>query len=184
MSLRRFAVEARAELDGMVLRGYASVFDQAADLPGHSEVMARSAFDKALADESVDVRALWNHNADHLLGRQSSGTLRLRVDDDGLAFEVDLPDTSVGRDVAELVRRGDLSGASFGFLPGDDEWSTRGGVRTRTHLSVERLVDVSPVTWPAYAGASVSMRAVSNGRPSRVRSQMVRVRARLRSESA
>lgn len=182
MSTTRFAVECRAQVRGSKLTGYASVFDQAADLGNHFEVIARSAFTRALADPSTDVRALWNHDPNHLLGRQSSGTLRLSTDAHGLHYEVDIPDTSVGRDVRALAERGDVTGASFAFVPDEDEWSVRSGARVRTHTSVARLVDVSPVTFPAYDGASTALRAVdfaSLGGGNRRASQLVRARARV-----
>lgn len=182
MTVQRFGVQLRAEVTGRKLTGHAAVFDQVADLgPWGLEALGRSAFDAVLADKATDVRALFNHDPSQLLGRQSSGTLRVGVDDEGLEFEIrDLPNTQAGNDVRELVERGDLTGASFGFVPGDDEWSKAGdGRRLRTHTSVARLVDVSPVTWPAYEGASVSMRSMKFDRPARARSQLIRARARV-----
>jgi HK97 family phage prohead protease len=177
--VQRFGVQLRAEVTGSKLAGHAAVFDQAADMGGHLESLASTAFKRALDDPATDVRSLWNHNPDHLLGRQSSGTLRLGVDSEGLEFEVDLPDTSIGRDLRELAARGDITGASFAFVPDEDDWSTRDGRRLRTHTSVGRLLDVSPVTFPAYEGAGVALRSFPTGRPSRVRSQLIRARARV-----
>lgn len=179
-ALLRFGVHLRAEVTGDRLSGHAAVFEQLAELPGHYEQLARSAFDAALSDEATDVRALLNHDPSLLLGRQGAGTLRVGTDSEGLEFEVDLPATGAGRDVRELVSRGDLSGASFGFIPGDDEWDRApDGRQLRTHTSVARLVDVSPVTFPAYEGASVSMRSMQFDRPRRGRSQLIRARARV-----
>lgn len=176
----RFGVLLRSELKkGRILEGHASVFNQGAELPGHIEMIAPTAFKRALDDPTTDVRALFNHDPSKLLGRQSSGTLRLSVDSQGLPFEVDLPDTTVGRDVEILAQRMDITGASFGFIPDEDEWETVNGRRIRTHTSVRRLVDVSPVTFPAYEGASVAMRAMSFERSVSVRSQLVRARARV-----
>jgi HK97 family phage prohead protease len=156
------------------LGGYAAVFDQTTDLGWMGkERLARSAFDDRLGD---DVRALWNHDASALLGRSTAGTLRLSVDSTGLEYEVDLPDTTLGRDMRVLVERGDVDGASFGFVPG--EWSWDEEQELRTHLSVRRLVDVSPVTFPAYDGASTQARAVSD-LADRRRSQLIRARARI-----
>lgn len=179
MTVTRFAVECRSEVKGNLLIGYASVFDQAADLGNHFEVMGQQAFRSALADPVTDVRALFNHDPSLLLGRQASGTLRLGTDTHGLSYEVDLPDTTLGRDVRALAERGDITGASFAFVPGEDEWSTRGSSRVRTHTSVARLVDVSPVTFPAYEGASTALRAMNFGPANRRRSQLVRARARV-----
>lgn len=178
----RFGVELRAEVTGNKLVGHAAVFDQYAPLPSHLEAMSRSAFEQVRADAGTDVRALYEHDPAKLLGRQSSGTLRWSVDSEGLPFEVDLPDTTHGRDVRELALRGDLSGASFGFIPGADEWSHVQGRQLRTHTSVARLVDLSVVAFPAYAGATVMLRSLDKvGVPAleSLQSQLVRARARV-----
>lgn len=167
------AVECRAQLKGNQLGGYAAVFDQTVDLGFGRERIAQGAFDTAL--ETSDVRALWNHDARLVLGRQSSGTLQLSVDSTGLAYEIDLPDTSYARDVRALVERGDVNGASFQFIPEKIEWADDN--TTRVHLSVGQLIDVSPVTFPAYEGASVEAR--SRRAPTRRPSQLIRARARI-----
>jgi HK97 family phage prohead protease len=157
--MQRFNVQLRASLDGNVLHGHAAVFNQVAKVPGGYEALARSAFDAVLADQTTDARALRDHNPSMLLGRQSAKTLRLGVDDEGLLFDVDLPDTSYANDLRILVDRGDLDGASFGFVPGEDA-ITRApdGVQLRTHTSIKNLIDVSAVTFPAYDGAGVALR--------------------------
>jgi HK97 family phage prohead protease len=157
------------------LGGYAAVFDQTTDLGWMGkERLARTAFADVLADSATDVRALWNHDMRLLLGRQAAGTLRLSTDTRGLEYEVELPDTTYARDVRALAERGDLDGASFAFLPG--EWTYDETSDTRTHTSVARLVDVSPVTIGAYAGASTEARSQASA--SRRRSQLIRVRHR------
>lgn len=130
------------------LEGHAAVFDSLSqDLGGFVERVAPGAFAETLSE---DVRALFNHDRSALLGRASTGTLRLAVDSNGLAYEVDLPETSLARDVAELAGRGDLRGSSFGFVVRDDTWEEMDdGTIVRTLLSV-RLYDVGPVTEPAY----------------------------------
>ena len=173
----RFQVEFRSTLDGDTLRGHASVFGQMARLPGHYERMAPQAFSAVLDRTDTDARALVNHDPNLLLGRQSAGTLRLKADGDGLAFEVDLPDTSYARDLRVLVNRGDLTGASFAFIPGEDDWSTVNGRQVRTHTSVAELLDVSPVTYPAYSGTDVALRFIDFAGPSG-RGQLIRARAR------
>lgn len=177
--LTRVNVLCRAEVKGSKLGGYASVFDQTTDLGWlGKERIARSAFDAVLADSNTDVRALFNHEASMLLGRQASKTLRLSVDSHGLEFEIDLPDTSLGRDVRVLVERGDIDGASFGFVPGHWSYDEAGDIVT--HTSVRRLVDVSPVSFPAYEGASTEARSEDLG-ITRQRFQLIRARARIRS---
>ncbi|MCV7068329.1 HK97 family phage prohead protease [Mycolicibacterium farcinogenes] len=182
----RFGVELRSEVKGNKLIGHAGRVRSCAEVPGHLEALHRSAFDAVRKDAGTDVRALFNHDPSKLLGRQSSGTLRWSVDSTGLPFECDLPDTSVGRDVRELAQRGDLNGASFGFLPGADAWSrTQDGRQLRTHTSVSRLVDVSIVTFPAYTGTSVMLRSLDRiplNRPAMTESrasQLIRARHRI-----
>jgi HK97 family phage prohead protease len=181
--MQRFAVEMRAAIEGNTLVGHAAVFGQTADVPGHYEQIARSAFDRVL--QGSDARFLLNHDPNMLLGREGAGTLTLSTDDTGLAFRVDLPDTQAGRDVRELVRRGDLSGGSFAFIPGEDKWSTASdGRQLRTHTDISHLQDVSVVTYPAYAGTDVALRSLDiTTRPPCGRSQLIRARARLNRRS-
>ena len=175
--MNRFLVEFRAELDGNRLVGHAAVFGQTARLAGGYERIAPTAFQRALEAPETDVRALVNHNPAMVLGRQSAGTLRLSTDKEGLRFDVDLPDTSYARDLRELVARGDVTGASFGFIPGEDEFATApDGKQVRTHTSVAKLIDVSPVTFPAYEGAGVALRHVEFARVS-ARAQAALIRA-------
>lgn len=178
-SLTRYSVQFRSQLDGNMLTGHASVFGQLAKMPGHYEAIAPGAFDEVLDRSDTDVRALINHDPAMLLGRQSSGTLRLKADNEGLYFEIDLPDTSYAHDLKVLAARGDITGASFGWVIGDDKWSKLpDGSQLRTHTRIAELVDVSPVTFPAYSDASVSLRHYDFGRGSS-RSQMIRARARV-----
>jgi HK97 family phage prohead protease len=127
---------------------------------GFREQIAPGAFNDAIKDD--DVRALFNHDPNILLGRTASGTLQLTTDKRGLKYSVDLPDTAAARDVRELIRRGDVSGSSFGFMVDEDEWDERdvknGKLPLRTILKAS-LFDVSPVTYPAYPQTSVSARS-------------------------
>jgi len=142
------------------------------------ERIANRAFDGVLADKNLDCVCTFNHSMDAVLGRTSSGTLRLRADDQGLAFDCDLPNTQLGKDTYELVKRGDLPGMSFAFELGerDDDWEEEEieddkdlGLRGRVVNAVRRWVvrtikgfrklhDVSIVTAPAYPGTSVDAR--------------------------
>lgn len=157
--MERLYAELRADIHGDTLAGRAAVFGQLAEIRGAWEAIAPTAFTEALG-RGDDVVALRDHNPELLLGRTANGTLRLDTDDDGLAFEVDLPDTSYAHDVKRLVAGGYLRGASFGFLPGRDEMG-RGpdGRQLRTHTSIKRLLDVSVVATPAYDGTTVTLRA-------------------------
>jgi HK97 family phage prohead protease len=180
MSLERLAFELRAEVSGDTLAGHAAVFDTVAKVGGHYEMLARSAFDDVLERGERDVAFLVNHDENQLLGRQSSGTLRIGTDARGLAFEVDLPDTQLGHDVKTLVRRRDLNAGSFGFIPGADQWGRASdGLQVRTHTKIALLRDASIVTFPAYSGTDMLLRSLGIPmRPPRGRSQLVRARAR------
>ncbi len=142
--------------------GVAAVFNVDTTIGGRFvERIAPGAFRESL-DRGDDVVALFNHEASRVLGRRSSTTLRVWVDDVGLRYEIQAnprdPDAAA---VLAKIARGDVTGSSFQFevLPGGDEITFRGdGMPVRTLLSV-RLIDVSPVTFPAYAGTSTSARA-------------------------
>lgn len=172
-------MELRAEVSGNVLVGHAAVFGQSAEVRGGYERLARTAFDEAL--KTSDARFLLNHDPSALLGRQGSGTLRLSTDNKGLLFEVDLPDTQLGRDVRTLVGRGDLNAGSFGFIPGTDKFTTAtDGKQIRTHTSIKSLLDASLVTYPAYSGTDAQLRNMNiETRPPSGRSQLIRARAQL-----
>lgn len=149
-------VELRAAPQGRnspgTLSGYAAVYGKrSSDLGGFIEQIERGAFRDCL---SHDVRALFNHNDHHILGRTKAGTLRLFDEPKGLRYEVDLPDTTAGRDVAESVRRGDVTGSSFQFkMPPEmtgERWEWDGPTAVRTVHKVHQLYDVGPVVYPAY----------------------------------
>lgn len=151
--------ELRASADGEPprLTGYAAVFNSLSeDLGGFREQIKSGAFSKTLTES--DVRALWNHDPNIVLGRTRSGTLRLREDNIGLAFEIDLPDTQQARDLIVLARRGDVDQMSFGFRTIKDGWDTVGEQIVRTLVEVQ-LFDVSPVTFPAYPQTSANVRS-------------------------
>lgn len=138
-----------------MFRGHAAVFDsESEDLGGFVETIARGAFRRALADEP-DVRALFNHDSNYVLGRTTNGTLRLGEDPRGLVAEFEAPDTQYARDLRELVKRGDVNQMSFAFTVARDDWRERpDGTIHRRVLEVDRLYDVSLVTTPAYPETS------------------------------
>lgn len=142
--------------------GYASVFDRAADIGTFDEIVRPGAFARAVR-EKQDVRALINHDANHVLGRSSAGTLRMMEDDTGLKVEIDPPDTQAARDLMESMRRGDVSQMSFAFIPaegGERVSRDKGtGRRLRELLDVD-LFDVSVVTYPAYEETSAAVRSI------------------------
>jgi HK97 family phage prohead protease len=146
-------------IDGKATRvgGYAAKFDsESVDLGGFVERIAQGAFSGSM---DKDIRALWNHDTNHVLGRRSAGTLRLVEDTVGLAFELDLPDTQAGRDVAVSIERRDVTGMSFGFAVRKDQWAKIGDKRwLRTLLDVD-LMEISPTGFPAYQSTEVGMRS-------------------------
>lgn len=171
-SERRFAIDGwqtgdfqiRAEGDGMTFEGYAAVFNSDSNaLPFWGiERIAPGAFAKSLS-EARNIRMFANHNSDMLLASTSNKTLRLSEDDTGLKVEADLPDTTLGRDLATLIKRGDVDSMSFGFIPVKYQTKTgKDGVDRTTHTEV-RLMEVSPVTsWPAYDATSAFVRHLAD----------------------
>lgn len=140
------------------ITGHAAVFDQLSeDLGGFRERIAPGAFAGTLA--SADIRALFNHDANFVLGRNKAGTLRLKEDLTCLAIEIDPPDTQFARDLGVSMKRGDISQMSFGFYTVADKWAKVDGAWVRTLLEVD-LLDVSPVTYPAYPQTDVAVRAL------------------------
>jgi uncharacterized protein len=159
---RRASAELRAA--GRKLEGYAAIFDSPARVAGFMEVIKPGAFRAALAARA-DVLALVDHDPSRLLARTSSGTLRLAEDARGLHFELDVPDTQLGRDVLALAERRDLGGMSFSFrVPkgraGAEAWPTP----QRRELRAVDLIEVSVVhAFPAYGGTAVHARARADG---------------------
>lgn len=165
-SERRAWVECRVKPDKRVtngagrLRGYAAVFDTLSNPLPWYEKIAPGAFTDSLANGD-DVRALREHDPSKILGRTSAGTLNLRETRKGLLSEIQLPDTELGRDTMEAVKRGDLTQMSFGFYTIDDEWKKEDGKDVRIVKRAE-LFDVSVVAFPAYEDTTVAARAYRN----------------------
>ena len=151
--------------DGKKIQGYAAVFGPLSqDLGGFVERVDPQAFKRSLEDQA-DIRALLDHDSSKILGRTSSGTLRVSTDSHGLRIEVDLPDTSYARDLKAVMARGDVSQMSFGFMvrAGGESWSqTEDGQRLRTLTDVE-LIEVSIVSIPAYASTEAVLRSQPEG---------------------
>ncbi|AJA22119.1 TPA: HK97 family phage prohead protease [Bacillus thuringiensis] len=139
-----------------MITGYAAVFNSKTSIGGwFDEIIAPGAFARALS-ENGDIRALFNHNWDNVLGRTKSGTLRLEEDAKGLKFEVELPNTSTGRDLAESMSRGDINQCSFGFWVTEEEWDYNVEPALRTVKEVE-LYEISVVSIPAYDDTEASL---------------------------
>lgn len=153
------AVEIRQADDGKAtLVGLAAVFERLSEnLGGFREQIMPGAFDDA---DMSDVRGLFNHDANFVLGRTRSDTLELEITKKGLRFEIDLPDTQTIRDlVLGPIQRGDVDQSSFGFIvaPGGASFDeNEDGVLIRTITKFQRIFDVSPVTFPAFQDTVVS----------------------------
>ena len=141
-------IELRQEGDGMTFSGYAAKFNSPSQPLPFTEVIKPGAFKRSL-DRRNDIKLLWNHDTGSVLGSTRAGTLTVKEDERGLKVTAKLPNTSTGRDAAELIKRGDVNAMSFGFsVPqGGDSWSEDGNTR---ELNSVRLHEVSIVAFPAY----------------------------------
>lgn len=155
-------LEVRNASDGtgpVVLRGYAAKFDSVYSMGWYTEEVARTAFDNA---DMTDVRILFNHDSNQILGRTKSGTARVGVDENGLWYEVDLPESAAA--LREAIQRGDIDQSSWGFMlrntseSDGEEWGRRNGRPHRILKDVSVVFDASPVTFPANPDTSVHKR--------------------------
>jgi HK97 family phage prohead protease len=150
--------EFRSSGDGMTFSGYAAVFDSPSEPLPFIETIAPGAFRSSLQSRN-QVKMFVNHDSNMVLASTRSGSLRLAEDSKGLFAEADLPNTTYARDLAVMMRRGDVTSMSFGFsVPnGGDQWAD-GATR---RLNTVRLHEVSAVTgFPAYEGTSAQLRSI------------------------
>lgn len=146
----------------MTVGGYAAVFNRAVKIETYvgafNEEIAPGAFSSSIA--GGDIRALWSHNTDIVIGRTKNGSLTLREDNVGLAFELTMPNTTDGKNAYELIRGGYVTGVSFGFSIKKEEWrkADKGELDNRRILDVE-LFEISPTAFPAYEQTSVAARS-------------------------
>lgn len=155
---RIFKTELRVAADGKPqIDGYAAVFNSETDLGYVRESIAPGAFTRAIK-EKQDVRCLFNHDPNNVLGRTKSGTLILAEDNTGLKFHCDMPDTTIGKDVHAMIQRGDVDQCSFGFIVREEEVTYGEDAVVRVIKDCD-LFDVSPVTYPAYPTTSVEARS-------------------------
>lgn len=151
--MRTFNITSLSKRDGtneqpLMISGYASVFNSKTSIGDYfEEVIAPGAFARSLAEN--DVRALFNHNWDKVLGRTKSGTLRLMEDERGLKFEVELPNTTAARDLVESMERKDIDQCSFGFIATEEKWDYSVEPALRTVIEAD-LFEISVVSIPAY----------------------------------
>jgi HK97 family phage prohead protease len=145
--------EVREDAEGMTFEGYAAIFDSPSEPLPFIERIKRGAFNRSLTKARNDIKLLWNHDTSAVLGSTRAGTLKLVEDNRGLKVTATLPNTSLGRDAAVLLKRGDVDSMSFGFsVPsGGDDWNEDGSERV---LKSVRLHEVSIVAFPAYTSTA------------------------------
>ena len=146
-------LQTREENGERIIEGYAAKYETETNIGPFMESISRGAFDNVLEN---DVRALINHDPSLVLGRTSAGTLELTSDDVGLKYRVKLGNQQYATDLYESIQRGDISQSSFAFTIKDQTWSEDSS--SRKVNEVAQLLDVSPVTYPAYKEATVVAR--------------------------
>jgi len=159
VNVNEFELRAGPTGDGMSFTGYAAVFNSDSEPLPFIERIAPGAFRKSLKGRNT-IKMYMNHDSSMLLASTRSKTLRLEEDSKGLLVNADLPDTTVGRDLSVLMKRGDVDSMSFGFsVPaGGDSWSDDGMTRELRNV---RLHEVSVVTgFPAYKATSATVRSL------------------------
>ncbi len=159
--MRTVPIELRVEGgDSPKIVGHAAVFGKwSEDLGGFREKIAPGAFSKTIGEG--DIRALFNHDPNYVLGRNTSGTLTLEEDKKGLKVSIEPPDTQWARDLTTSIERGDINQMSFGFRTVKDQWTTpKDGNDVKRELLEVELFDVSPVTFPAYPQTDVGVRSI------------------------
>jgi len=161
ITVNEFELRDLGEGDGMAFTGYAAVFNSDSEPLPFIERIAPGAFANSLGSRN-EIKMFVNHDTTRVLASKRAGTLRLSEDSHGLRVEADLPETTDGKDLAYLIRRGDVDSMSFGFsVPsGGDTWSPDGATR---ELREVRLHEVSIVTaFPAYGATTAGVRSLDN----------------------
>lgn len=144
--------------ESTIVEGYASIFNSRTNIDGwYEEEIAPGAFTESLS-QGKDVRCLFNHNWDYVLGRTSAGTLTLEEDTKGLRFEVVLPNTTFANDLKESMARGDINQCSFGFYVLEEETDCSSDMPVVRLLNID-LWEVSIVPLPAYEDTEASLRS-------------------------
>jgi HK97 family phage prohead protease len=154
--------ELRADKEAGTIEGYAAVFDEETNIGGmFREVIKPGAFKRAIK-EKQDVRALWNHDANHILGRTKADTLTIEEDRKGLWISIIPPNTRFASELVESIRRGDVDQMSFAFIATEEKWIEKKDEPALREIIDVDLYDVSPVTYPAYEGTEVGLRTAES----------------------
>ena len=163
ITLKELRVIDETDNGGNAIEGYASVFDSwSEELGGESpfrEKVVKGAFEETIQQD--DIRALFNHDPNYVLGRNRSGTLELAEDEKGLRVRIIPPATQWAKDLLVSIKRGDITQMSFGFTVILDRWSYEDYMDVRELLKV-KLYDVSPVTFPAYTQTECGIRSMDD----------------------
>lgn len=159
---RVYDVELRsAETDSREVEGYAVVFNAETDLGWFTEEIDRDAFNQT---DMSNVYLLFNHDENNVLAGTSNNSLKMNIDDRGLFQTSNIVDTSIGEDVLKLVKKGLINKMSFAFTiaNGGEEWIERDGKEHRIIRKIDKLFDVSLVTYPAYSQTSAYARSMTD----------------------
>jgi HK97 family phage prohead protease len=154
---------AKDESGKMVVSGYAAVFNSlSVPLWGFREKIAKGAFTKTIADPTNNIRALWNHNSDIVLGSTGNGSLKLTEDERGLRFELDVAPTTAGNDAFISIQRGDVDGVSFRFNALKQSWDETDPANVVRTLEEIECNEISPTPFPAYEATTVNTRTAKD----------------------
>ena len=157
MEKRSINFELRAKKDSRTIFGTATVFNSSYDMGWYDEEMSADSLNEA---DMNDVVALFNHDMNMVLARTSSGTLKLNVTGNAMEYEFEAPNTTLGNDLLEMVKRGDVYQSSFAFTVEAEDWQERQGMKPKRVIrSIKKVYDVSPVTYPANPDTMVAKRS-------------------------
>ena len=156
MEKRSINFELRAKPESRTIFGTATVFNSSYDMGWYDEEMSSDSLNEA---DMKDVVALFNHDMNMVLARTSSGTLKLNVTGNAMEYEFEAPNTTLGNDLLEMVKRGDVYQSSFAFTVEAEDWQERSGMKPKRVIrSIKKVYDVSPVTYPANPDTMVAKR--------------------------
>jgi hypothetical protein len=157
MEKRSINYEFRAMPESRTIVGTATVFNKAYDMGWYDEEMSEDVFKNS---DFSDVVALFNHDANMVLARTKSGTLKLNLTGNALEYSFEAPNTTLGNDLLEMVKRGDVYQSSFAFSVEAEDWQEREGMKPKRVIrGIKKLYDVSPVTYPANPDTMVAKRS-------------------------
>lgn len=172
MEIRSYTAEASPKINGRTIQGYGSVFGKQSRIlydVDKKQFFIEVIEKDAITDELIrtcDIKALMEHNKQRLLARSNMGvgSLLLSVDDYGLAYKFEAPNTQEGNDAIEMINRGDLFGSSFSYWTDEKKnvtYQKVDGIWLRTVHRIDKLFDIAIVSDPAYFGTDVTVRSLA-----------------------